>query len=80
MMLDFSMPYIDGPTCCRQVKDLLTSKGHSKKDLPFVCMLTAYQEKAFEDIAIQAQADLFLTKPIFKDHMHKLLIKVGLIE
>ena len=52
MMLDFSMPYIDGPTCCQQVKDLLRSKGYSKKDIPFICMLTAYQEKAFEDIAI----------------------------
>ena len=52
IMLDFSMPYIDGPTCCLQVKDLLTGKGFSKGDLPFICMLTAYQEKAFEDIAI----------------------------
>ena len=42
--------------------------------------MTAYIDKAFQDIAIQTQANSFLTKPIFKDHMHKLLIKVGLIE
>ena len=52
----------------------------SKKDQPFVCMMTAYQEKAFQDVAIDSQANLFMSKPIFKDHMHKLLIKVGLIE
>ena len=37
-------------------------------------MVTAYAQKSFHDIAIEAGVDLFLTKPIFKDNMHKMLI------
>ena len=71
---------MDGPTCCLQVKELLTERGYDEEELPYICILTAYQEKSFENIAIQSQANLFLTKPIFKAHMHKLLIQAGLMD
>ena len=42
ILMDFSMPQMDGPTCCLQVKELLTERGFGKGELPFICILTAY--------------------------------------
>eukprot|EP00353_Schmidingerella_taraikaensis_P015442 CAMPEP_0185606958 /NCGR_PEP_ID=MMETSP0436-20130131/5167_1 /TAXON_ID=626734 ORGANISM="Favella taraikaensis, Strain Fe Narragansett Bay" /NCGR_SAMPLE_ID=MMETSP0436 /ASSEMBLY_ACC=CAM_ASM_000390 /LENGTH=59 /DNA_ID=CAMNT_0028238715 /DNA_START=938 /DNA_END=1114 /DNA_ORIENTATION=+ len=59
------MPLCDGPTCCRKIKQLLGEQGsQGGNKMPFICMVTAYQEKAFREVAIEQQVDLFMVKPI----------------
>ena len=42
-------------------------------------MLTAYQESYFHEIATSMGIDVSQVKPIFKENMHRLLIKAGFL-
>ena len=55
-------------------------EGRPKDKLPYLCFLTAYSEKSFRDKAAASGADSYIVKPIFKQTMHKLLIKAGLLD
>ena len=79
ILMDFSMPVIDGPTGSRMIRDLLSEAGIAEEDQTFICCVTAYSETKFIQIAKAAGMDTYLVKPVFKDDMHKLLIKVGLL-
>lgn len=57
ILLDVLMPGIDGLEVCRQIKADSRLKGS------LVVMLTAHVQESVRRQAIQAGADLFLTKP-----------------
>lgn len=69
VMMDFSMPVCDGATATKAIRSLLTKKGYSREQQPFICCLSAYSEQEFKDIAFGSGMDLFLTKPIFKNNV-----------
>ena len=79
ILLDYSMPVCDGPKATRKIRAFLTKKGYSSQDQPIICFVTAYQEDQKQKAAQEAGVDLYLVKPVFKNHLHKVLIKAKLI-
>ena len=77
--MDFSMPVCDGPTSCKLIIELLDTAGIKREDQPIICCISAYTEKHYSDVVKAAGMETFLIKPVFKDQLHKLLIKAKLI-
>ena len=77
--MDYSMPGEDGPTTCQRIRNMLQESNIARERQPFIAMLTAYQETRFHKRAKDKGFDVSLVKPIFKDNMHKLLIKSGIL-
>ena len=68
ILMDYSMPILDGPGSTAQIKAFLEGKNVVR--LPYICFLTAYTQKSFIDVAKAAGANDFLVKPIFKSQCH----------
>ena len=79
ILMDFSMPFLTGPEATRQIRSFLMEKGYAKTD-PVICLVTAYQDRSKRLVAEEAGMGPFLLKPIFKDHMHRVLISAHLIK
>ena len=79
IMLDFSMPLLTGPQATRKIRSMLEQKGYSREEV-FICVVTAYSEKSKQRVAEEAGMNSFMVKPVFKPHMHRVLIKAGLME
>lgn len=72
ILCDFSMPEMDGPNTARAIRELL-------KDCliePVICCCTAYTLASFEQIALEAGMDRFLTKPVTNEELNQLLLNV----
>ena len=65
ILMDYSMPVIDGPMATRAIRALLSTKKPSQQ--PFICCLTSYTDQSFIDVAIEAGSNDFANKPINKD-------------
>jgi two-component system cell cycle response regulator DivK len=65
VVMDLTMPYIDGITALRRLKT------HPRtKQIP-VILLTGYPSKAIERGAIEAGAEIFLTKPCLPEDLER---------
>jgi two-component system, cell cycle response regulator DivK len=65
MVMDLAMPQIDGITAIRRIKaDPRTERSR-------VILLTGYPHKAIERGALEAGADLFLTKPCLPEVLER---------
>ncbi len=74
ILLDYSMPEMDGPQVAIEIRRLLTqSILFDNKDMPFLCCCTAYAEATFKRQALQAGMDQFLTKPINPSELYQIL-------
>lgn len=74
IMLDFSMPEMDGPQVAIEIrrmlnKSILTTSSKS----PFICCCTAYAEASFRGKAIDSGMDHFLTKPFEYEDLDMIL-------
>lgn len=70
ILLDFSMPDIDGPEVARQARVIFEEQGKSDADIsnPVICCCTAYTEATFMREAFLAGMNKFITKPVsYKD-------------
>ena len=63
IILDYSMPVMDGPTACANIRAMLAEAQCDSK--PFICCLTAYQNSTFKKNALSKGMDRFEVKPIF---------------
>ena len=79
ILMDYSLPGMNGPTCAIALSKLMQER-RPKDELPYLCFLTAYSEKSFRDKAAASGADSYIIKPIFKQNLHKLLIKANFID
>ena len=61
IMLDYSMPEIDGPSTASEIRSFCEEKGVTK---PYICCVTAYSENHFKKIALASGMDEFFFKPI----------------
>ena len=52
IMMDYSMPTLDGPGATVAIRDYLNKQGFPRQQQPYICCLTAYSEKSFYDSAI----------------------------
>ena len=77
ILMDYSMPWCDGPTSTVKIRQLLTNP--CKEDSPYICFLTAYSNKENLVRAIESGGDKFLVKPVFKKQIHRVLIDANLI-
>ena len=77
ILLDFSMPVCGGAETTKRIKKLFKDSAPGVKQ-PFICCLTSYNSFNFKLEAYVAGMDAFLTKPIFKSGVKRLLAKVGI--
>ena len=75
ILLDFSMPDIDGPEVARQVRSFLREQSTCEDDRlePVICCCTAYSEASFMRQALLAGMNKFLTKPISYEDLNECL-------
>lgn len=66
VILDWKMPEMDGLETLKEIRKRL------KKDVPII-IISAYDYSDIEDEFIQAGADAFITKPLFKSKMLQVL-------
>ena len=76
ILCDYSMPDMDGPATARAIRELL------KDSLirPTICCCTAYALESFEQTALVAGMDKYLTKPITSEELTELLKSVKLFK
>ena len=67
ILMDYSMPEMDGPSCVANIRKIL-SKLPDVKHVR-ICCVTAYTSDKFKDVALGVGMDAFLSKPIFKNQL-----------
>ena len=72
------MPVCAGVEATKFIRKFLKEFAPELKQ-PFVCCLTSYNNNNFKIEAYEVGMDAFLTKPIFKSGIKRLLVKSGLI-
>lgn len=74
ILMDFSMPGMDGPTTVREILRLYReSTNITPEQYPYICCCTAYSEQQYKNAAFDAGMNHFLSKPISMDQLEKLL-------
>ena len=74
ILMDYSMPGMDGPTAVGEILRLYQESPHISADqFPFICCCTAYSEAQFKKAAMDAGMNHFLTKPISMENIENLL-------
>ena len=76
IMMDYSMPVMDGTVCAKKIRDLL---AQHRTVQPRICCVTAYTDQDFKEKALGVGMDEFMSKPVFKNQMQEQLIKAKLI-
>ena len=81
ILLDFSMPIVDGPQVARQITKLFAeSQALSESgERPKIFCCSAYNSKDFKRQAIDAGMDKFFTKPISSDDLDHFLKLASLV-
>ena len=73
IMLDFSMPEINGPQTSLAIRELCSEAGIDSSNRPYICCVTAYSEADFKRQALAAGMDQFIIKPLRPKQVKKLL-------
>ena len=76
ILLDYSMPKMDGPTTAMHICELYKKHG---VEIPHIVCLTAFTEKIFEDKARESGMAEFIFKPINKTKLNKIMRECHLI-
>lgn len=66
ILLDFSMPVMDGLQTARQIKYFLRE---ANLPMPFLCCCSAYAGLSFKRVALNDGMNYFLVKPIVEDKL-----------
>ena len=77
ILLDFSMPQMDGPATAKAIRELLAGKVLAQ---PYICCCSAYNDETFVDQAYSAGMDYFLTKPVSSEQLSELYERLNLKE
>ena len=62
ILLDFSMPVMDGPTTALELRRVIAASGIDQQ--PYICCCSAYTEDNFIEEAFEAGMDNYFTKPV----------------
>lgn len=75
ILLDYSMPEMDGPQVAIEIRRLFQNSILLDEDkVPFICCCTAYSEASFKRQALAAGMDHFLTKPVRSQDLDEILL------
>lgn len=69
ILLDYSMPEMDGPTTSREIYRLYADDKNIQ--MPYICCCTAYAEASFKTKAIESGMDYLLTKPVSAEELRQ---------
>ena len=82
ILLDYSMPKMDGPTAAMKIHELFDQEKEAKGWIPtrphIVC-LTAFSEKIFETKARESGMNEFVSKPMSNQKLKQILKEMRLI-
>ena len=70
ILLDYSMPEMDGPTVAIEIRQIMQSTG---LPIPYICCCTAYEEASYKKKALAVGMDHFLTKPLDYNELKSIL-------
>ena len=76
ILLDFSMPEMDGPEVAVQIRRLIDEAAIEQ---PYICCCTAYTNDSYGRRAIESGMNQVLTKPIKSSHLSQLLREQNLL-
>ena len=89
ILMDFSMPDMNGPTTTKAIRDEINRFYHqkgwtiqsedSKQRQPFICCLTAYTQEQYKNEALSNGMDDFKTKPLPARDLFELLEQLNLV-
>ena len=65
ILLDFSMPVMDGPATAMELRRVIAESGIEEQ--PYICCCSAYTEDNFIEEAFEAGMDKYFTKPVNAD-------------
>ena len=74
ILLDFSMPDMNGPAVASQIRDLYDDCSNE----PFICCCTAYGDAAYIEQALQSGMNRFQTKPLKMSDLDEILLMLKL--
>ena len=83
ILMDFSMPLMDGPTSARQIQEYLSKEQEQNQtDLqrPLICCVSAYRGSQYRQKALEAGMDMFIDKNIDESKLKRVLIKAKMLE
>ena len=66
VFLDYSMPDMDGPQVCKELRNILNKE---LIEIPYICCVSAYTEASFQIQAMAAGMSHFLTKPVSQNEL-----------
>ena len=76
ILMDFSMPEMNGTEATVEIRRFLDSVGLPQ---PYICCCSAYTDETYKKQAIDSGMDDFLNKPVAEERIQELLLGVGLI-
>ena len=80
VLMDYSMPVMDGPHCTRHILQLFKEneidiKNSGQPEPPYICCCTAYCDERYRTQAYASGMNHFVNKPIFKDELMEIFRK-----
>ena len=82
ILLDYSMPKMDGPTTAQKIRELYVKEKETtnfEPNQPHIVCLTAFTEKIFETKARESGMNEFVSKPITNANLKQILRETRLI-
>lgn len=74
ILLDYSMPEMDGPQVARAIREIMSGCILLEEaDAPYICCCSAYEADDYKKSALDAGMHDFLTKPAKKEKIRQLL-------
>ena len=78
--MDYAMPICNGIESTMKIRKFYAENAPAGYPQPFICCLTSYKFDSFKIEALKSGMDGFMTKPIFKAGVQRLLTKAGLLQ
>ena len=82
ILLDYSMPEMDGPTTAVEICKLFSEENKSNNTTPlqpYIVCLTAFTEIKYQEIAFKSGMSAFVTKPLGMPRLKEMLVKTQLV-
>ena len=79
-MMDFSMPICSGIEATIKIRRYFTENADPDMPQPFICCITSYSRENQKMAALKSGMDGFMSKPIFKAGIERVLKKAGITQ
>ncbi len=81
ILLDIMMPLMDGQQALREIRRVEAGQGIGGTDMVKIVMVTALSDaKNVMEAFVKGPCEVYLTKPVYPEQLHEVLLDFGLIE